>query len=235
MPGSPATSSLSPAVSIRLETFRTWARRVTLTSVFANALFGIWAVAGPLDDLGSAALVTSLLITAAGVTSVACAASITERRIGVVAPVLGIAAAVAGYALLITATWTDLELAPLWRLGGSLVVAAVGVGYVSLISGFRPPGRYRRLLGAAYILAALAGVFLVAVLWGYEPGEVWRLFGIAAVLLGALTIAVPVAARLRPSGAPEIRHCPYCGGPSSGRAGSARCTACRRRYRVSEA
>jgi len=43
----------------RLATFKHWARRVTLASIFGNALFGIWAVAGPLDNLGAAALATS--------------------------------------------------------------------------------------------------------------------------------------------------------------------------------
>lgn len=220
----------------RLEAFRHWARRVTLSSVFANALFGIWAVAGPLDDIGAAALATSLLLTAAGVTSVACSSAIPERRMWVWIPLAGIAASLLGYALLIGAAWTDFETAPLWRLGGTLVAVAVAVAYASLMSGIRLRGRYRRLRWAAYVLVTGGAVFMTAFLWGYEPGQGWRLFGMLAVLLGAITIAAPVVQHLRPAeaGAPQIRSCPYCGDPIRSGGTTSRCDACGRRFRVTE-
>jgi MFS family permease len=220
----------------RLAAFKHWARRVTLASIFGNALFGIWAVAGPLDALGSAALATSLLLTAAGVTSVACAAAIPERRIGWLVPLIGILASVLGYALLIGAAWNDFMISILWRLGGSLVAAAVAVGYASLLSDVHLTGRYRRFLRMAYVLLMMLSVFLIAFLWGWVPGQGWRLFGILAVLLGAITIAAPVVERLRPdAGAiPDIAHCPYCGGVARGRGEKARCPACHRRFRVTE-
>jgi len=220
----------------RLATFKHWARRITLASIFANTLFGIWAVAGQLDDLGAAALATSLLLTAAGVTSVACAAAIPERRIGWLIPLIGIIAAVVGYSLLIGASWNDFEVDIMWRLGGSLVVVAVSIGYASLLSDVHLTGRYRRLLRSAYILSAALATFLIAFLWGWEPGQGWRFFGILVVLLGAITIAAPVVERLRPeSGAtPDIRHCPYCGGPARARADKVRCPDCHRRFRVTE-
>lgn len=220
----------------RLAAFKHWARRVTLASIFGNALFGIWAVAGPLDDLGAAALATCLLLTAAGVTSVACAAAIPERRIGWVVPLGGIIAAIVGYALLIAAAWDDFDMAVLWRLGGSLVVAAVGVGYASLLSDVHLTGRYRRLPRLAYTLLVALAVFLIAFLWGWEPGQGWRFFAILAVLLGATTIAAPVVERLRPgsAAAPRIRHCPYCGESIPAREVTARCGACGRRFRVIE-
>lgn len=218
----------------RLAVFKHWARRVTLASVFGNAVFGIWAVAGPLDDLGAAALATSLLLTAAGVTSVACAAAIPERRIGWLVPLIGIASAVVGYALLIGAAWNDFGLAVLWRLGGSLVAIAVAVGFASLLSDAHLTGRYRRLLTTAYVLVASLAVFLIAFLWGWDPGQGWRLFGILAVLLGAITIAAPVVERLRPDTAtvPEIRHCPYCGARARARGPKAVCTDCGRKFQV---
>jgi len=220
----------------RLATFKHWARRVTLASIFGNALFGIWAVAGPLDNLGAAALATSLLLTAAGVTSVACAAAIPERRIGWLVPLIGIFASVLGFALLIGAAWNDFEIDILWRLGGSLVVVAVTIGYASLLSDVHLTGRYRRLLRTAYfLLASLAG-FLIAFLWSWEPGQGWRFFGILAVLLGSITIAAPVVERLRPeAGAtPDIQHCPYCGGTARARGEKARCPDCHRHFRVTE-
>jgi len=220
----------------RLAVFKHWTRRVTLASIFGNALFGIWAVAGPLDTLGAAALATSLLLTAAGVTSVACAAAIPERRIGWLVPLIGMIASVLGFTLLIGAVWNDFDIDILWRLGSSLVAVAVAIGYASLLSDVQLSGRYRRLLQSAYFLLAALAAFLIAFLMGWKPGQGWRLFGILAVLLGSTTIASPVVERLRPEAgaAPEIGHCPYCGGTARSRGDKGRCTDCHRRFRVTE-
>jgi hypothetical protein len=193
-------------------------------------------VAGPLDELGAAALATSLLLTAAGVTSVACSAAIPERRLWVWIPLVGIGASLAGYALLIGAAWTDFRIDPLWRLGGSLVALAVAVAYASLMSGIALAGRYRRLRWSAYVLVSAGAAFMIAYLWGYEPGQAWRLFGMLCVLLGAITIAAPVVHHLRPpeAAAPAIRACPYCGASLRGRGNGGRCESCGRRFRVTQ-
>lgn len=220
----------------RLATFKHWARRITLASIFGNALFGILAVAGPLDDFGAASLATSLLLTAAGVTSVACAAAIPERRIGWLVPVIGVFAAIVGFALLIGASWNDFDINVLWQLGGSLVAIAVAIGYASLLSDVHLTGRYRRLLKTAYALLIGLALFLIAFLWGWDPDDGWQFFGILAVLLGAITIAAPVVERLRPDTAlvPDVRHCPYCGESARARGTKARCSSCHRRFRVTE-
>ena len=203
MPAETEISSPATTGNGRLATFKHWARRVTLASIFGNALFGIWAVAGPLHDLEAAALATSMLLTAAGVTSVACAAAIPERRIGWLIPLIGIIASVVGYSLLIGAVWNDFGIKPIWRLGGSMVTVGVAIAYASLLSDLRLTGRYRRLLWTAYVLLATGSVFIVTVIWGFHPGDAWRFFGILGVLLGAVTIAAPVVERLRPeSGVP---------------------------------
>ncbi len=236
MPSDTETAVPTTTGNGRLATFKHWARRVTLASIFGNALFGIWAVAGPLHDLEAAALATSLLLTAAGVTSVACSAAIPERRIGRLIPLMGIISSVAGYALMIGAVWNDFEIKPLWRTGGSLVSIAVSIGYASLLSDVHLIGRYRRLLWTAYALLAAGSLFVVAVIWGFNPGDSWRFFGILGVLLGAITIAAPVVERLRPEAAatPHSRHCPYCGAGSSPRGDRARCGTCHRRFKVTE-
>ena len=236
MPAETETAAPATTGNGRLATFKHWARRVTLASIFGNALFGIWAVAGPLHDLEAAALATSMLLTAAGVTSVACAAAIPERRIGWLIPLMGIIASVVGYSLLIGAVWNDFEIKPLWRLGGSLISMAVTIAYASLLSDVQLTGRYRRLLWTAYVLLTAGSVFVIAVIWGFSPGESWRFFGILAVLLGAITIAAPVVERLRPEAgaSPDIGHCPYCGDAVSPRGDKARCRACDRRFKVTE-
>jgi aminoglycoside 6'-N-acetyltransferase len=232
--GPPPAGTPTPRASTRLDLFRRVARWVILASIFVNALFGIWAVAGSLGELESHILFTSLLITACGAVAAAASAAIPEDRLGPL-PVIGIAAAVAGFAVLIAALWQDFTPAPLWRSGATLIILALGIAYASLLSGAHLPGRFRRLVPAGYGLAVAAGAFLVAVAWGYSPGDSWRLFFIAAVLLGAITIAVPITARLRPAreAPPPVRHCPYCGRSITDAAErTTGCPSCGRRFRV---
>ncbi len=230
----PHTTESPAAPYPRLDRFRRVARWITLASIFLNALLGIWAVAGSLGEVESRILFTSLLITACGAVAVACSVAIPEGRLGPL-PVAGIVATVAGFSLLIASLWENFHTYPLWRTGATLVIVAVGAAYASLLSGVHLQGRYHRLVPTAFVLAAAAGAFLIAVVWGYDPGDSWRLFGIAAVLLGAITIAAPIAARLRPTreGPPPVRHCPYCAQAiSDARERATSCPSCGRRFRV---
>ncbi|MBN2114452.1 MAG: hypothetical protein JW785_10040 [Acidimicrobiia bacterium] len=216
----------------RFDRTRRVARWVTLASIFANALIGVWALAGSLGEVESRILASSLLITACGLVAVACGTAIPEGRLGPL-PIVGIATAVPGFGLLIAGFWGNFGIDPVWQTGATLVAVAVFAAFASLLSAIHLQGRYRRLLPTAYTLAAAAGGFLVAVIWGYDPGDTWRLFGIAVVLLGATTLAAPIAARLRPAHEepPPVRFCPYCGGEID----AARITACSRcghRFRV---
>lgn len=235
MTAPPPGSEAPGAHSSRLDRFRRVARWVTLGSIFVNALFGVWAVAGSLGEIESHILFTSLLITAAGAVAVAASVAIPEGRLGPL-PVIGIGCALAGFALLITSLWQDFRPAAVWRAGVTLVAAGIWVAYAALLTGVHLPGRYRRLVPTGCALAAVAGVFLAAVAWGYTPGEAWRLFLIAAVLLAAVTISVPIASRLRPlrEGPPPVRHCPYCGAPTAtaARERTTGCPSCGRRFRV---
>lgn len=227
-----ASTSSPPAAAPRFERTRQVARRVTLASIFANALLGVWAVAGSLGEVESRILATSLLIMACGAVAVACGTAIPEGRLGPL-PVIGIATAVPGFALLIAGFWENFGADPIWQTGATLVAVAVFAAFASLLSAVHLKGRYRRLLPTAYTLAAAAGVFLVAVVWGYDPGDTWRLFGIAVVLLGAATLAAPIAARLRPAHEepPPVRFCPYCGTAVDAARVTA-CPSCGHRFRV---
>jgi len=236
MADDPLTPETTLPYSPRLDRFQRVARWIILTSVFLNALLGIWAVAGSLGEVESRILFTSLLITACGAVAVACSTAIPERRLGPVAvPVAAIVIAAAGFSLIIAALWEDFRTAAIWQAGTTMVVVAVGIAFAALLSGVSLSGRYRRLVPTAYALAGMAGAFLIAVTWGFRAGEAWRLLGIVAVLLLATTLAAPIAARLRPAreAPPPVRHCPYCGRTiteTSRRAVS--CPSCGRRFRV---
>lgn len=228
---SPPAASPSGATP-RFDRTRRVARWVTLASIFTNALIGVWALASSLGEVESRILFTSLLITACGMVAVACGTAIPERRLGPL-PIIGIATAVPGFGLFIAGLWENFGTDTVWRTGGTLVALATFAAFASLLSAVDLKGRYRRLRPTAYALAAAAGSFLVAVFWGYEPGDTWRLFGIAVVLLGAATLAAVIAARLRPAHEepPPVRFCPYCGSAVDA-ARFPQCTVCRHRFRV---
>jgi hypothetical protein len=221
-----------PDPAPRFDRTRRAARWVTLASIFCNALLGVWAVAGSLGEIESRILATSLLITACGAVSVACGTAIPEGRLEPL-PIAGIAAAVPGFALLIAGFWEDFDTDAVWQAGATLVAVAVFAAFASLLSAVHLKGRYRRLLPTAYLLAGLAGGFLVAVVWGYDPGDAWRLFGILVVLLVAATLAATIAARLRPAheDPPPVLFCPYCGAAVAA-ARVTVCPACGHRFRV---
>ena len=226
-PSAPAT----PAANGRWDTVRRVARWVTLASIFANALLGVWAVAGSLGEVESRLLFTSLLITACGTVALACGTAIPEGRVSPL-PILGIGAAVPGFVLLIAALW-EVDGDAVWRSGATLVAFAVYAAFCSLMSAVHLQGRYRRLIPTTYTLAAASGIFLVGVFWGFDPGDSWRLFAILLVLLGSATLAALIASRLRPTheDPPPVRFCPYCGaGVETARV--TECPACGHRFRV---
>lgn len=216
----------------RFDLTRRVARLVVLTSIFANAALGVWALAGSLGEVESRILFTSLLVTACGAVASACGTAIPEGRLRPL-PAAGIAAAVPGFALVAAGLWTDFGPRSVWQAGATLVAVAVFAAFASLLSAVHLSGRYRRLIPTAYALAGAGGVFLTAVTWGFAPGDLWRLFGILMVLLGAATLAALIAARLRPAHEepPPVRFCPYCGAAVAF-ARHPQCPSCGNRFRV---
>ncbi len=212
------------------EIFKSWLRRVALVSIAVNALLGVWAVAGSLDDVAINIFVTSLLVTGSGVVALICGIAIPESRLGPI-PAFGIFSSLVGFALIITAVWTNFSSLAVGRLGGTFITVAVTVAYAAIMSGVHLEGR---LLPIAYTLAVAAAGFTIAVIWGFEPGDTWRLFLAVCVLLGAITLAVPITTRLRPrhEHPPPVLHCPYCGGTVDNTDRYIRCDQCGRRFRV---
>jgi hypothetical protein len=237
LPESPDPAAGAPEPGLprrpRFEKLKTLLRRVALTSVMVNAVLGVWAIAGSLGAVEAHVLVTSLLVTGCGVVALACGTAVYGKRLGPL-PSIGIAVTLAGFGLLAAATWQEFRVGLVWRLGVSLVMTAGVVAYASLMSGLHLEGRARRLTPTAYTLASLADAFLIAAVWGFDPGDSWRLFGVIWVLLGAATVAAPIAARLRPLDERLlIRFCPYCGAHIGSRPRRVtRCPRCHRFFRV---
>ena len=204
---------------------------LVLGSIAVNAALGISALVAPgFGDVQVRILMTSLCVTGAGIVVLACLPAWERRRLWPVPP-LAAGAAVLGFALLVGATWADVDTdAYAQSVATVMLVAAVGV-HASVLALARPAERYRFALPAASGLAALVAVLLLVQLWAQWSAP-WfgRMTGVVAVLLAAVTVAVPVlhrAARaaagslLAQAGAaadlvppsPALRHCPSCGRP----------------------
>jgi hypothetical protein len=215
---------------------------VVLASIAVNAALGIYALLVPhFGALQGKVLGTSACVTGAGILAFACLPAWEQRRLGIVPPAAATSSAL-GFALVVTGIWTRTESAPFWKATGTaLVVAGVAV-LSSVLALARLVPRYRWVFPAAAALAGLLGAVIVGGLWG-EPSSDWypRLLGIVAVLLAAVTLALPILHRASrgelaivvaaPTGGTHF--CPSCGRPvPTARDAAASCEHCGARFEV---
>jgi hypothetical protein len=215
---------------------------VVLASIAVNALLGIYALLAPhFGDLQWKVLGTSACVTGAGVFSLACFPALEQRRLWRL-PIIGIAASVLGFSLLVVAIWFGGGDTLGKTIGSTIVVAGFGV-LSSVLALARLAPRYRWTFIAAVILAGLLALVIIGGIWGGPSGSAYpRVVGVIAVLLASVTLAIPILhrasrAELLASHAagpgPGVGFCPACGAPvtaTSGRDGA--CTACGIRFRV---
>jgi hypothetical protein len=216
---------------------------LVLGSIAVNAVLGISALVAPgFGDVQVRILLTSLCVTGAGIVVLACLPAWERRLLGRV-PLLAACTGVLGFALLVVATWIDLDTEAYAKAVATvMLVAAVGI-HASVLALARLAPRFRAAQPAASALAALVAALVLVQLWA-EWSTAWfaRGTGVVAVLLAAVTVAVPVLYRAtraaavaavaasapgeQPSPAgpavqAQLRHCPACGGPLPTAAGTA--------------
>jgi hypothetical protein len=212
-----------------------------LVAVALSAALGVYAlVGGGFGDTEGKVLGTSLLVTAAAVIALAAAVALEGGRLGRL-PYLGVAAAIAGFGMLVVGVWAELDVDAYLRTAFTLVVVSLAVGYMGLIGLARLPGRQQWTVTAAYVLAGVAAGMIAAAIWFEPPAEAyWRGGGVVFILLAAATVTVPILHRMadipgpvsRGESAP-ITHCPFCGASATGIAGSpVHCPACGRDWSV---
>lgn len=221
-------------------------RRVALwlliASVVVTAAIAIWAVAlGDFDETTGRILGTS--VSLAGGSLVALAAATGWERIRPAA-VIGIAGSVIGFGLLIIAIWTSPDPDWYWKTTTSAIVAGVTGAWIALLGNARLAAEHRWIEFVATTSAViLAGLVLVAI-WGeIDESGFGRVIGVAAVVVAAMSVVVPVMHRLDAVPAEDVdrpvdvyRFCPACGAPAETRSREAtRCEACGAGYRIDSA
>lgn len=228
--------------SIRGAVIKRIALRTFIGSIVLSAVLGIAAILGLGPREGRLQIVlTSLSVTAGSACWLACAAAFEAGRARVVA-VAGMLMALGATPLLLSVVWSD-------RVDNDLV-RATGVAWTVLVAcahtaalhvpRLRGAGEIVRLLAAigGFLLAALVVVVILADSRG-DGALILRGIGVLSVLTSALTLAVPVFARLARGEPDEAgdddpdrveRFCPYCGEKHHEGEGTVRCPSCGRRY-----
>ena len=191
--------------------------KLFLASVAINASLGIWTLLlGEFGETQGKVLTTSFFVSAAMLAILVNAVPLKKRILWPL-PSVSAASAAAGFLLFVVVIWAEVESDWLPKLAvSSLVVGAGGtlIGLLQLLTA-------RSILGTIRLVAALV-IFLlcattIVALWSETDSDwVFRLIGVEGVLTAALTLALPIASRLRPTMpglSPEgvIRFCPSCG------------------------
>lgn len=215
---------------------------ILLGSIAVNAALGIYAllVGGP-GPIQGKILVTSLCFSGASALALACAPAWERGRLGPVPPV-GMAASVAGFALLAASAWLEFDVEPLWKTGVTLVVLGAAAAYACLLALTRLAPRFRWAFWSALLLTFVLAGLLVSLIWGEWSSE-WfsRWLGVVAVLVAAFTAATPILHRVSrqelaapaATQARRVAFCPSCGGPVAPAADEeAACSRCGLRFRV---
>jgi len=213
---------------------------VVLASIAINAALGMYALLVPhFGHLQGQVLATSACVTGVGVLTFACLPALEQCALRVL-PSAGIAASMFGFALLIVDVWVEPASGSFGKVVGTVFVVAGACVYASVLSLAHLVPRYSWAFRAAVVLASLFAAMIIGGLWD-EPSTTWfpRLLGVVAILLAAVTLAVPMLHRA--SGGEfeqalpraDVRFCPLCGQalpPRSG--GETACASCGARFEV---
>src|SRR5262249_38985134 len=141
--------------------------------------------------------------SAASICAMACAAFREKRRVPALGG-LGIALALAAGALAIVCIWSEPPPEPLAKVTLTLVILSIGSAHAEVLWLLRlqPRHQWAQALSSVAI-AALAGFLSVMVWAGGGDDHALRALIVLSILVGLLTLVVPVLAKL---GAPEAHR-----------------------------
>ncbi|HSM01084.1 MAG TPA: hypothetical protein VK960_01410 [Acidimicrobiia bacterium] len=209
--------------------------RIVIGLIAANAAIAVFVLlSGDIGDTEGKILLTSLLATATAVLAMTSAPALTAGRLGWI-PHLGIATAALGFVMVTVGIWSRPESVWFAKAAGSAYLVAVACALACLLSAWPIRGPSSWVGTTAFVLvAAVAGMLLVAIWFEVDLSGYWRAFSVLAVLLAAAALATPILHRsTAPSSTEPFSQCPFCGAPVQGTTGEAiTCSRCGRHYTV---
>lgn len=215
-------------------------------AVSLSALMGVFVLlAGDIHETELRILLTTLSVSYFSVTSLGCAAALEKQRAKILSGV-GITMAAVGFVCVLPGIWGDA-----FRSEGYaktmmiLAMLSFSFAHASLLTLANLESRYRWALPAAiaaiFALAAMISALILEMFGGWSDDFLVRMIGVVGIVDAALTITVPILARL--SSQEEIPHrefttqdfelsCPRCGRRGFHRLGVIQCKDCGLKLRV---
>jgi uncharacterized membrane protein len=170
--------------------------RLFIFSVVAMALVGIVAISGVTQEwVERKVLLTTLIIAVASVCGLACGGCLTRGHR--ILPSAGLALTSVAAAMLLAGIWMEFRSESYWKTTATASFFAVACAHLSMLFMANLAGRYRWAYFVAYPLI----LGLATLMWvgfglglfekqGYE--NYWRLCGVVAILVAAITLIIPV-------------------------------------------
>jgi hypothetical protein len=225
---------------------RKLALQALIASIAASALLGIYVLLfGTGGEWEGKILSTALSTCVLSILVMACGAALERGRLGAL-PHAGMAASLAGYVLLVAVFWELVESSRWPRAGLSFGILGAAAALACLISLASLPARWTWVRWLGHVSAAAVSVLLLLFIWevlGTDDEWASRWLGVLAIVLGAVTITVPILHRMSgheaspgPVAGLSVRHCVACGAGLDGAPGDdLECPGCGVRFRVEPA
>ena len=166
-----------------------------MVSIVLSALIGAAAIAMPNDNWWHELRIlgTTATIACASVCGLACGACL--QRGHRVLPTAGLILTPIAALLMLVGIWGDISDDSYWKLTVSCCFYAVACAHLSMLFLARLAGAYRWTFLIAYqLILGLATLLTLGIAFelfdNHEP--YWRLTGVVSVLVGAVTLLVPV-------------------------------------------
>ena len=204
---------------------RSLALRALIGSIALSALTGIYVlVVGSDGDLEGKVLVTALSLSVLSIIVMACGVGLERRKLGLL-PHAGTATAAVAFILFMIVFW-ELGSHRVWvQCALSLALASAAAALACLLSLAELAPRFRWVRALGFSSEAALVTMLLLFIWDLldtESDIFGRMTGVLAILLGAVTIAVPILQRMsRPEkrslerahagNTGTVRHCVVCG------------------------
>jgi hypothetical protein len=191
-----------------------------IVSVAISAALGIIAIlAGSFGAFQVRIILTTLTISATSICALASGA-LWEGKGERTLPSVGITLALLAATLLIVGIWIEPNGEQFWKLTASIGVLAAATAHDSLLHLAKLAARFTWARVATFSAIYLLAFFIIAAIYVEPKGDVgFKLIGVTAIVVAALTIMTPIFHRLsradlsrssRERNVRETINCPQC-------------------------
>ncbi|MBD3673527.1 MAG: hypothetical protein HUJ26_08365 [Planctomycetaceae bacterium] len=170
-----------------------------IVSVCLSAFLGIIAIlSGDFGELQIKVILTSLTISGASLGGLCCGAAYEARRVPFFA-LAGILLVGVTALMLLFGIWTEVRWDAYWQMVGTMSAFATAFAHLSLLQMARLTRLYQTAIWFGYVVDfAMCGLISYLIWWDYGFDEDWmfRLIGVDAILIAAVSILIPILHRL---------------------------------------